>query len=128
MPTSPPKDVEAVALLEEELDVTKVAREREHLRVTTRVETVPTTVEATTREEHISITRVPKNVDVEALLPVRYEGDTMVISLVEEVAVVTTKLVLKEEIRITKQYSEKAVTLPVSLRREYADIERETKK
>lgn len=121
-------DTKTIELVEEQLDVRRVARPVEHAHVTTHVQVVPTQVAVPVVTEHIAITRVPKNLEVSGPMPVRQEGDVTIISLVEEVAVVTIKFVLKEEVRITKQKLESTKTVAVDLRREYADIERDAAK
>ena len=59
------------------------------------------------RREEVIIRRVPINRVVEGPLPVRYEGDTMIISLLEEVLVVDTRLLLTEEVHITTRRTER---------------------
>jgi uncharacterized protein (TIGR02271 family) len=74
--------------------------------------------------EEVSIERVPVNRLVEGPLPVRYEGDTMIISLVEEVLVVDTRLLLTEEVHITTRRTETHTPQRVTLRHEDVTIER----
>jgi len=52
--------------------------------------------------ERIEIERVPIGRVVDQVPPVREEGDTTIISAVEEVAVVERRLILKEEVRIRR--------------------------
>jgi uncharacterized protein (TIGR02271 family) len=74
--------------------------------------------------EEVIIERVPINRVVEGPLPVRYVGDTMIIPLVEEVLVVDTRLILKEEVHITTRRTETHTPTRVTLRREDVTIER----
>jgi len=74
--------------------------------------------------EDVSIERVPVNRIVEGPLPVRYEGDTMIISLVEEVLVVDTRLLLTEEVHITTRRTDTHTPTRVTLRHEDVTIER----
>jgi uncharacterized protein (TIGR02271 family) len=74
--------------------------------------------------EEVSIERVPVNRIVEGPLPVRYEGDTMIISLVEEVLVVDTRLLLTEEVHITTRRTETHTPQRVTLRHEDVTIKR----
>jgi uncharacterized protein (TIGR02271 family) len=53
--------------------------------------------------EEVDVERVPVNQQIEAPLRPRYEGDTLVIPVMEEVLVVERRLMLKEEIRVTKR-------------------------
>ena len=59
-----------------------------------------------------------------APFPVRYEGDTMFISLLEEVLVVETRLLLKEEVHMTTRRTETHTPARVTLRHEDVTIER----
>lgn len=74
--------------------------------------------------EKARIERVPVNRRVTAPIPVRYEGDTVIISLVEEVAVVEKHFMLTEELRITKHHEKTHAPREVTLRTEEIVIER----
>jgi uncharacterized protein (TIGR02271 family) len=74
--------------------------------------------------EEVVVERVPVNRVVEGPIPVRYEGDTMIISLLEEVLVVETRLLLKEEVHITTRRTETHTPERVTLRHEDVTIER----
>jgi uncharacterized protein (TIGR02271 family) len=73
--------------------------------------------------EEVSVERVPINRFVDEAIPIRYEGDTMIISLLEEVPVVEIRLVLREELRITKRQVEARRPARVTLRHEEATVE-----
>jgi uncharacterized protein (TIGR02271 family) len=92
--------------------IRKIVHEREEL------------VDPPLLREEVIIERVPINRVVEGPLPVRYEGDTMIVSLLEEVLVVGTRLLLKEEVHITTRRTETHTPEPVTLRREDVTIER----
>ena len=74
--------------------------------------------------EEVIIERVPVNRVVEGPIPVRYEGDTMIVSVLEEVLVVETRLLLTEEVRITTRRTETHTPARVMLRHEDVTIER----
>jgi uncharacterized protein (TIGR02271 family) len=74
--------------------------------------------------EEVTIERRPINRVVEGPLPVRYEGDTMIISLLEEVLVVETRLLLTEEVHITTRRTETRRPVTVTVRREDVTVER----
>jgi uncharacterized protein (TIGR02271 family) len=76
------------------------------------------------QEEH-DIQRVPINeyVDVPPP-PIRYEGDTMIIPIVQEVMVVQKRLMVVEELHITKQRVETHDVQHVRLKREEIRVER----
>jgi len=95
---------------------------RVHKLVNERTETVE---QPTTREqvdvERITIGRVIGNNDVPHA---RQEGDTLVIPILEEMLVVEKRLVLKEEVRITRRRTEEVEQIQVVLREEDVQIER----
>jgi len=74
--------------------------------------------------EKITIERVPIGRPIEAVPPVREEGDTTVISVVEEVLVVERRLVLKEEIRLRRERTTEQHRETIVLREQHAVIER----
>ncbi|HEX2185094.1 MAG TPA: DUF2382 domain-containing protein, partial [Chloroflexota bacterium] len=74
--------------------------------------------------EEVTIERVPVNRVVEGPIPVRYEGDTMIVSVLEEVLVVETRLLLTAELRITRRRTETHQPVPVTGRREDVTVER----
>jgi stress response protein YsnF len=74
--------------------------------------------------EEVQVKRVPINRVVEAPVPVRHVGNTMIISLLEEVLVVEKRLMLKEELHITKGEIETYKPQRVTLRNEEAVVER----
>jgi stress response protein YsnF len=55
---------------------------------------------------------------------VRYEGDVMIIPVLKEVAVVEKKLMLVEELRVTKTKTEKTETHEIALKKEEVKVER----
>jgi uncharacterized protein (TIGR02271 family) len=76
-------------------------------------------------EEHVTVERVPKNEIVDTLPPaVRYEDDVMIISVLKEVPVVEKRIMLVEELRVTKTKTEKSETKEMSLRKEEVKVER----
>jgi uncharacterized protein (TIGR02271 family) len=76
-------------------------------------------------EEH-DIERVTINRYVEERPEVRYEGDTMIVPVLreEEVIVVEKRMMLVEEVRITKRQVETSVNQHITLRKEEVTVER----
>jgi uncharacterized protein (TIGR02271 family) len=74
--------------------------------------------------EEVQVKRVPINRVVDAPVPVRHVGNTMIISLLEEVLVVEKRLMLKEELHITKGEVETYKPQRITLRTEEAVVER----
>lgn len=74
--------------------------------------------------EEVSVERVPVNQFVEAMPEIRYEGDLMIIPVVEQRAVVLKKLFVTEELRVRKQVIETHHTEEITLRKEEVDVKR----
>ena len=78
-----------------------------------------------TIEESIQVERVPKNIIVDSAPPaVRYEGDVMIIPVLKEVAVVEKRMMLVEELHVTKTKTEKSQTHQMTLRKEEVEVKR----
>ena len=76
-------------------------------------------------QEEVMVERVTLNQYVDSPPPpVRYEGDTMIIPVLQEVAVVEKRLLLVEELRVTKRQVQKQETQQVSLRQEEVQVTR----
>ena len=71
--------------------------------------------------EHVQIGRVVAESDQPQA---RYEGDTLVVPVLEEVLVVQKQLMLKEEVRITRRREEVSKPETVVLRSEQVQVER----
>ena len=113
-----------IELVEEQLEIGKREVERGRVVVRTRVEERDEVAEIELQQEDVSVERVPRGVPVETLPAAREEDGVLIIPVVEEQLVVTTRLILKEEIRITRQRRTEFAREPVRLRSERADIQR----
>jgi uncharacterized protein (TIGR02271 family) len=78
-----------------------------------------------TFSESVDVERVPRGEWIDAVPSVRYEGQTMIIPVVEEVIVVEKRLRLREELHVTKRRTEDSTPQTVTLRREEVTIDRE---
>jgi uncharacterized protein (TIGR02271 family) len=116
---------ELIPLAEERLRVEKREVERGRVVVRKRVETREELAEAVLQREELSVERVPLGVPVDAPPPVREEGDVLIVPVLEEQLVVQTRLVLKEELRITRHRRAETFREPVRLRAEVAEVARE---
>jgi len=74
--------------------------------------------------EEVSVERVPVNRVVDRPVPVRHEGDVMIVPVLEEVLYVEKRLLLKEELRISKRRVEEHAPQRVVLRKEEVIVER----
>ena len=84
----------------------------------------PITVDETLRDERVSVERVPIGTVVDGPVGIRYEGDLMIVPIVEERLVVEKRLVLTEEIRIRRQVGVRREPQRVTLRQEQVLVER----
>jgi uncharacterized protein (TIGR02271 family) len=122
--TPPPAEEAILPLLEERLRI------RKRVRQTGRVRVAVTTAEQTRRVEEtllhrlVEVERVPVGRAVAEAPPVREEGDTLVIPVVEEVLVVERRLVLREEVRVRLSTERRREVSEVSLRRQDVAVTR----
>jgi uncharacterized protein (TIGR02271 family) len=118
-------DDTVIPVMREELDVRKRMTEtgrgiRVHKQVSEREEQV---VQLLYRED-IEVQHHARNQFVDRPLPVHYEGETLVIPLCEEVLVIEKRLLLKEEIHVSRRAGHLRHAESVVLRSESASIER----
>jgi len=113
-----------VPVMVEELDVQKRQVTTGRVRISKVVHEREELIDEPLLREEVVIERVAINRFVDAAIPIRYEGDTMIVSLLEEVPVVEKRLMLKEELRITRRRTEARKPVPVTLRSEEATVER----
>ncbi len=111
-------------VIEETLEVQKREVETGRVRVTKKVHEREEVVDEPLMEEEVSVTRVDINRVVEGPVAVRHEGDTMIIPVIQEQVVLQKKLLLVEEIHVTKQMVETHRTQKVTLLREEVEITR----
>jgi uncharacterized protein (TIGR02271 family) len=97
--------------------------ERGSMRIHTRVETVPSEITVEAGHDEVVVERVPVDRQVDAAPSPRQEGDTLVIPVVEEVLVVEKRLVVREEVRITRRRVTTAVPIRETVRREVVEVE-----
>jgi uncharacterized protein (TIGR02271 family) len=74
--------------------------------------------------EEVEVERVAINRPIAEAVGPRQEGDTLIVPLLEEVLVVEKRLILREEVRITRRKVERRSTQSVVLRSEEATVER----
>jgi uncharacterized protein (TIGR02271 family) len=113
-----------VPIIEEHLQVGVRKEELGKVRAVKQVHEEDLIVSGPVYSEDIQIDRVPLNQYVETAPQVRHEGNTTIIPVVKEEVVVQTRLVLVEEVRITRRQVETMIEKPVTLRKEEIKIER----
>jgi len=108
------QDQVVVPLHEEEVSVAKRRVVTGKVKVGTVTRETEKLVEELLEHEHVEIERTTIDKQVDKPPPVREEGDTLIIPVLEEIVVVERRLLLKEEIRIrrtreTQPYQERVV-------------------
>ena len=120
----PPRSDEAVIpVLAEELAVTKRKVQTGGVRVRKLLQEREELVDISLVKEHVDVSHVMIDREVDAPPPVRREGDTTIIPIIEEVLIVEKRLRLKEEIHITRHTRTERHQERVTLRHEEAQIE-----
>lgn len=113
-----------IPVIREEAVVQTRQVERGGVRVHKLVNEREEVIEQPTLDEHVDIERIAIGRVVETAPQAREEGDTLIIPVLEEMLVVEKRLVLKEEIRITKRRTTEMEQARVVLREEQVEIER----
>ena len=115
-------DVAVLALAEEQLTVSKRAVAGQTVRIATTTQSHEQLVEEQLAREDVVIERVAIGRVVDATPEVRQEGDVTILPVMEEVLVLERRLVLKEEVRITRVRTSELHREPVQLRRQAATV------
>ncbi len=115
-----------VPLVEESLEVEKVLVDQGGYRVSKQVGTRTEIVDELLQAQHAEIERraIGRDLVADELPQARYEGETFVLPVIEEVLVVTRKFRLVEEVRITRMPSTRRELRSVDLRTEEIRVER----
>ncbi len=115
----------SIPVLEEKAVVRKEAVATGRVRVATKTRQVEETAAASLAGEEVEVTRVPVDKPVAGDLPqVRTEGDTTIVPVFEEVLVVEKRLLLVEEVHVTRRTVETHQPEEITLRREEVTVER----
>jgi stress response protein YsnF len=114
----------SVPVIEEEAHVEKRTVTTGRVRVETVTEIHDEVATAELETSDVEITRVPVGREVENPPAMRTMGDTIVVPVLEEVLVVERRLMLKEELHITRRVTSETVDVPVRLRKQRAVVTR----
>jgi uncharacterized protein (TIGR02271 family) len=111
-------------VIAETLDVQRQRIEVGRIRIQKRVHEQQELVDEPLLREEAQIERVAINRVIDQPVGIRNEGETLIIPILEEVLVVEKKLMLREELRITKRSVETHHPQEVTLRSEEVIVER----
>ena len=122
-PKQPTESV-TVPIIEEQVHIDTVKKVTGKVRIVKSVTSETVQIEEPYTQENVAVERIAINEYVEEVpSAVRYEGDTMIIPVLQEVLVKKTLLV--EELRITQVRDSSSEPKEVTLRKENVDIQRE---
>jgi uncharacterized protein (TIGR02271 family) len=113
-----------VPVIAETLDVERERVTTGRVRVTKRVDQHEQVIDEPLLREEVEVERRRVDRVVDTAPPVRQEGDTTIVPLVEEVLVVEKRLMLREEIHLRRVRSEAHAPQTFVLKREHAVVER----
>ncbi|CAA9307087.1 MAG: hypothetical protein AVDCRST_MAG71-447 [uncultured Lysobacter sp.] len=113
-----------VPIIEEQAEIRTHEIETGRVRISKSVVAREEEVDLSLQKEEVEISRVRVDRAVAAPVPTRQEGDVTIVSLHEEVTVLTRQLVVTEELHIRRKRSEFHEPRQVTLRREELSVER----
>ncbi|GAB3640907.1 YsnF/AvaK domain-containing protein [Spirosoma arcticum] len=117
-------DINTFPVIEEQLLVEKRVVETGRLLVNKTVVEEEQTVDVPLTTEAFSVERVTINQYVDAPPAVRYDGDTTVFPVLKEVLITEKRLLLVEEVHVTRRQTTTNETQRVMLRREEVTVQR----
>lgn len=115
-----------VPVIEETVDVSKRPTDHGGYRITKHVDRRDELVDELLRSDKVDIERRAFNTAIadDAVPGIRQEGDTLVVPVIEEVLITVKRLILVEEVRITRTQETRRISERVPLRKESIEIER----
>lgn len=108
---------------EERVEINKLEVETDRIRVRTVVDEHVELVDQVLRTGRLEVDHIPADREITEAPAPRQDGDTLIVSIVEERLV--KRLFLVEEVHVTQSSHAEAVSIPVSLRRMRAVVEQD---
>lgn len=119
------QDERVIPVIEEQAHVEKQEVETGKVYIRKQIQEEEATVEVPLRHDRVSVERVAINQYVSDHPKVRYEGDKIIIPVVQEEVVVEKKILLVEEMHIDRQYYQENFSETISLKKEIIQVVRE---
>ena len=113
-----------IPIIEEEVTIEKHIVTTGKVNITKRVREHEEIVDVPTYKGEVNVNRVPVNMFVEKHPPIRQEGDTMIIPIVQEQIVMVKKLLLVEELHVQNRVVESHHPQTVMLLKEEVEVVR----
>lgn len=119
-----PGESVVIPVIEERLRVDKQVVETGIVRIAKQVTEEQETVNVPVFREEVIVDHVAIDQYVDTAPAVRYEGKTMIIPVIREVLITEKRLLLVEEVHVTKRQITNQESLEVMLRKEKVTVER----
>lgn len=116
--------ISKIDLVEEKLNIDIQKVETGSVQVHKKIISENVTQEIPVTHEEVQVDHVAVNQYVDVAPQTRYEGNTTIISVVKEVLVVEKRLMLVEELHISKKQVTSSATITETLRKEEIEINR----
>ena len=113
-----------INIIEEQLHLDKKLVEKAKIEITKKIIEKNETASINLFSEDVEIKKVPVNTYVTETPVVRHEGNVIIIPVVKEVMVIEKKLLLVEEVHITKHTTTKEHTETVGLKKQEVTVNR----
>jgi uncharacterized protein (TIGR02271 family) len=123
VPAGSSEPAAVIPVLAEELNIGRRAVRTGGVRVNRRAVGHEELIDVPLRKEHVDVRRVVMDRMVDGPLPVRRDGETTIVPIVEEVLVVQKQYRLTEEIHITKTITEERHQERVLVQKQEAQVE-----
>lgn len=114
-----------IPVIEEDVQITKKVIDIAQVNISKTVNESTETFQIPLSSEEIVVKRIPINEYVDTMPPAsRYEGETMIIPVLKEVAVIEKRMMLVEEIHVSKLKTENIETVDVLVKKEEVNVTR----
>lgn len=113
-----------IPVIEEYAVIDKEVVETGKVKISKRIKEREQLIDVPLMHEEVSVERVPVNKFMETKPEIRYEGDVMIIPVVEQRVVLQKQLFLTEELHVKRNVIETHHTAEMSLLKEEVDIKR----
>ncbi len=125
MAMQPGNEEVTVPVIEEHVEAHAEWRDAGAIVVRTVSEEVPQTLTHETQREELFVERVAvgRELAADEEVATREEGDTTIIPVIVEEAVVTTRRILAEELRVTKRMIPTTQTIQTTVRKEHVEVD-----
>lgn len=120
------EEKKVIPVVEEFATVNKTMKDSGKVIISKTTEEVIKHLDIPLRQEEIVVNRIVKNEILDEAPPgLRYEGDVMIVSVVQEIVEIRKRFELVEELHITRKISQRSEKQDVPLRKETVVVKRE---